>query len=117
MKTFQAHAAQGEIYIQKIDIAPEGLVAVAAEHGKFVISHSESGNSHVIDFAEGVTILEKHDAPTGMRLLYALLEQPAVLRQDAATPHDAIVLEPGIYAMRIAREYDPFAEQARRVAD
>ena len=117
MKKFDTHAAQGEIYIQKISGVPEGVVAVAVEKGKFVISHSESGNSHVIDADDGVTVMEKPDAPEGMRLLYALLEKPTTLYQDAATPHDKIHLEPGIYAFRVAREFDPFAEQVRLVAD
>lgn len=117
MKTFSTHAAQGEIYIQKIDAVPEGLAPVAVEEGVIVIAHSESGNSHVIDDREGVTVLEKPDAPEGMRLLYALIEKPATLYQNAASPHEGIHLEPGIYALRIAREFDPFTEQARQVAD
>lgn len=117
MKTFKTRAAQGEIYIQKVTELPEGMVPVAAQNGKFVISHSESGNSHVIDAVAGVTVMEKSTAPTGMKILYALLENPVSLYQDADTPHDSIRLEPGIYAFKIAREFDPWTEQARQVAD
>lgn len=115
MKTF----AQGEIYARKIETMPEGLTPFSEKHkGAWVISHSESGNHHVIEDA-GVTVMERtKDVPKGMRILYALVEQPTELRQDAGgNPHEAHALEPGIYEMRIAREYDPFSEQARRVAD
>lgn len=115
MNTF----AQGEIYARKIDELPDGLSAFNEKKGNaFVISHSESGNHHVIDDA-GVTVMERTtDVPKGMRILYAIVEAPTQLRQDAGVDaHEAHDLAPGIYEMRIAREYDPFTEQARRVAD
>lgn len=112
-------AAQGEITIFRIDgELPAGLI----EHnekdrlGRPIISHSESGNHHILADA-GVDVLEKPDAPEGMRILYALLDKPTALIQDAAGGHGEHKLEPGLYEMRIAREFDPFAEQARRVAD
>jgi len=64
-----------------------------------------------------VDVLEKPDAPAGMRILYAILDQPAALIQSADKPHGQHQLQPGIYEFRIAREFDPFLEQARMVAD
>lgn len=55
--------------------------------------------------------------PEGRGRLYALLDRPVRLFQDAPDAHGEHVLEPGVYEFRIAREFDPFAEQARRVAD
>ena len=52
-----------------------------------------------------------------MKVLYAILDSPAALIQDAAAPHAGYPLPPGFYELRIAREFDPFAEQARIVAD
>ena len=112
--------AQGEIYCRTIDAVPEGLTPFTEKdrNGSWLVSHSESGNHHVID-APGVTVMERTDnVPPGMRILYAIVKEPSTLRQDAgATAHGAHDLAPGIYEMRIAREYDPFTEQARRVAD
>lgn len=110
--------AQGEISIFAIDTLPEGLVPFneTDQGGRAIISHSESGNHHLLD-APGVTVLEKPDAPEGMRILYALLDKPTRLFQDAGDAHGEHMLEPGIVEFRIAREFDPFAEQARRVAD
>lgn len=110
--------AQGEITIFRIVGAmPSGLVAHSEKDrlGRPIISHSESGAHHVLD--AGVTVLEKPDAPEGMRVLYALLEKPVRLFQDAPDAHGEHMLEPGLIEFRVAREFDPFSEQVRRVAD
>lgn len=115
MKTF----AQGEIYARKIECLPEGLTDFKerTESGAWIISHSESGHHHLID-APGVTVMERTEGvPAGLRILYAIVEEPSQLRQDAGNAHEAHDLSTGFYEMRISREYDPFAEQARRVAD
>lgn len=109
---------QGEIRVNRIDALPEVEMRPHAEKigAAFVISHSEQGNHHVID--GDVEVMERtQDVPAGMRILYAIVKAPTALRQDAATPHKAIPLPPGIYEMRLKREFDPFAEQVRRVAD
>ena len=111
-------AAQGEITIFRIEGAmPSGLVEHTEKDdlGRPIISHSESGNHHVLDSA--VDVLEKPDAPEGMRILYALLDRPTALVQDAPDAHGEHMLAPGLYEFRVAREFDPFAEQARLVAD
>jgi hypothetical protein len=62
--------------------------------------------------------MERTDnVPEGMQIIYALLDAPASLVQDAPVPHGGYDLAPGAYCFKISREYDPFAEQARRVAD
>ena len=109
--------AQGEITIFRVGAMPEGLTVHTEKdaRGRPIISHSESGNHHVLDRA--VAVMEKPDAPEGMRILYALLDEPTDLIQDASDAHGSHTLAAGIYEMRIAREFDPFSEQVRRVAD
>lgn len=108
--------AQGEITIFKISKLPDGLAA--STEGRTtkgaIISHSESGHHHVL--TGGAEVLERVSV-VGMKCLYAILDEPAELIQDAAVPHDSHSLPAGIYEFRLAREFDPFAEQARRVAD
>lgn len=109
--------AQGEITIIKLDALPEDMETRPAERTAkgWIVSHSESGNHHILT---GGTVMERIDElPEGMRKLYALLDEPAALIQDAPVPHGGYDLEPGAYEFRISREYDPFAEQARQVAD
>lgn len=109
--------AQGEITIIRIDALPDGVATKPAEkHGDaWIISHSESGHHHVLT---GGDVMERTEGVRpGMAVLYAILENPERLIQDAAVPHEGYDLPAGIYEFRIAREFDPFAEQARRVAD
>lgn len=110
--------AQGEVMIFRLlDTMPTGLVPMTDidRLGRPIIGHSESGHHHVLERA--VAVMEKPDAPNGMRILYALLEEPTMLIQDATDAHGAHSLPAGLYEFRIAREFDPFMEQARLVAD
>jgi hypothetical protein len=117
-KTFQAAAAQGEVNLRRVAELPTGLVPVQPEHGRFIVGHSESGHHHSLPDVEGVIVMERvKDVPEGMKIFYAVLENPTALSQDAASPHETVALDPGIFEIKISREYDPFAEQARRVAD
>ena len=117
MLRFDKIAAQGEITIRRIDKMPKGCTPLALEDGRLVIGHSETGHNHVLSRSDAnVMVLDK--PPEGMRLLYAILESPTSL--DHLRPHDtheSIMLEPGIYEFRVAREYDPYAELARAAAD
>lgn len=111
--------AQGEIYARKVEALPSGLVSFTerSKSGEWIISHSESGHHHLLG-AAGVDVMERtENVPNGMRILYAIVKEPTRLYQDAAVPHGEHVVDPGIYEFRIAREYDPIMEQARRVAD
>lgn len=112
-------AQQGEVKVFKIEALPEGITTREPERnraGAAIISHSESGHHHVI---AGADVLERTDnVPEGMSILYAIVKNATTLEQDAAVPHGKIPLEAdSIYELRVSREYDPFAEQARRVAD
>lgn len=118
MKNRENVGAQGEVMIFRIaGQMPDGLVPLndLDRKGRPIIGHSESGHHHVLERA--VTVMEKPDAPAGMRVLYALLDEPTVLIQDAMDAHGSHMLPAGLYEFRIAREYDPFMEQARLVAD
>ena len=113
----QVIGQQGEVRIIKIDAIPEDMETKKADRVAkgYVISHSESGHHHVLT---GGDVMERTSGvPAGMQILYAILESPEALIQDAAVPHGGYDLEAGIYEFRISREFDPFAEQARRVAD
>lgn len=108
--------AQGEITIIQLDTLPymESTHVERNQKG-WIISHSEKGHHHLLT---GGNVMERTDnIPEGMKKLYAILEEPAQLIQDAAVPHEGYVLNPGIYEFRIAREYNPFLEQARIVMD
>jgi hypothetical protein len=123
MKTFNHVAAQGEITIRRLgDLPknsklPKGFTAMKPEAGKFIVGHSETGHHHVID-ATGSTIGVMDQPPAGMRILYAILENPLALEHlRGHDTHETITNEPGVFEIRIAREFDHYAELARQSAD
>lgn len=109
--------AQGEIRIEHLSELPHGVVQVNVDRTATgaIISHSESGNHHVL--TGDCDIFEDAAPPAGMKILYAILRDPQSLIQEAPVPHEKHELPVGIVAFRMRREFDPFAEQARRVAD
>ena len=106
--------AQGEVTLIKISAIPaDANETVQPEAGRYIVGHSESGNLHVLD-AEGVTLCRR----PGADILYAIVANPTVLRQEkSGAPHAPIPVQPGAYRIVISREFNPFTEQARRVAD
>lgn len=113
----QVIGQQGECRIVKIDALPVNMQTKKAERAAkgYIISHSESGHHHVLT---GGDVMERTDnVPEGMQVFYAILDAPEKFIQDAAKPHGGYALDPGIYRFDVSREFDPFAEQARRVAD
>ena len=119
MKTFNITAAQGEISIRRISKVPGGdLAPLSLEGGRYVIGHSETGHHHILSRTDGVEVMVLDKPPAGMRILYAILESPTSLDHlREFDTHESIMLEPGMYEFRIAREFDPYAEMARLAAD
>lgn len=123
MKSFSIRAAQGEITIIRIGDAPptksfpEGYTELKPENGKLVVGHSETSHHHVVNPKDAsVAVLDR--APEGMRILRMIVENPTSL--DHLRPHDtheSIAVQPGMYEIRIGREFDPYEEIARRQAD
>jgi len=117
MKTFNQTAAQGEIHIKKINSIPHGALPVKAENGLYIIGHSETGHCHVMTM-ERAQVFEAAVSPAGMRVLYAILDEPKELvHQRPHDTHETIVHAPGMYEFRLGREYDHYADLARKQAD
>lgn len=113
----QVIGQQGEVRIIKLDALPDGFASSGVERCAkgYIIAHSERGNHHVLTHGE---VMEKTSGvPAGMRIFHALLDSPAEFVQDAPHAHGSFQLEAGVYEFRVSREYNPFAEQARQVAD
>lgn len=118
MKAFKFVAAQGEVNIRRIDAVPSGLTKITPEGGLLIVGHSESGHHHGFRDGPGVSVMERtKNVPQGMKILYAILENPTALIQDTSSPHEPLMLDEGVYEIRIAREFDPFLQRARQVAD
>lgn len=117
MRILETLGAQGEIRIYRVDAIPGNVKPLAKEQGQLIIGHSETGHHHVL-IADRAQVFEADTAPQGMRILYAILESQGELKHlrghDTHAPH---AFEPGVYMFRTDREYDQYAELARRVAD
>lgn len=117
MKTFEKCAAQGDVLFVKVDVIPEGLVEQKPnEHGEVVVTHSETGHSHVM-------VLDRSPEPAvqmfnGDNPLVSWLKvnRPTSLdhKRDHHT-HESIMFQPGMYEVRRQREQTP--EGWRQVAD
>lgn len=109
---------QGEVRMHPIAKLPAcELREIKPTNGVIIVGESESHHHHVLD-ADGVTVMERTSVvPAGMRILYAIVEKATTLRQTAGNPHGSHVIEPGTYEIPIKREFNPFTEQARMVAD
>jgi hypothetical protein len=112
---------QGDVYIKQVTKLPDGLEPIDREKGKVVLAHGEvTGHMHAISekhvqhFRDaGLEDRLKSEggfrARTGGAIPFTYLEvnsEPATLRHEE---HDPIVLDPGLYEIRIQREYTPQA--------
>lgn len=112
MKTFKNVAAQGDIYIRKIDALPANAVPVPAEKGRLIVTHSETGHHHVM----GSDTVTMHRLPDSIMDCFLVVDEPTAL--EHLRPHDtheSIMFDKGVYHVRRQREY--VLEGWRRVVD
>lgn len=110
--------SQGELTFIKLsdDADMTGKPFCDAENGRWIVGHSETGHHHVIDRAP-VQIVER-EAPVGVRILRMIVSEPVACEHlRGFDTHAPVNLTPGNWEVRTAREYDPLAKIARRVAD
>lgn len=122
MKIIDKVAAQGEIYIRRIDDAPKNFLRggnpLTPEGGRYIIGHSESGHMHSMA-PGGVDVVEMPPPSAGVRLLRMIVRDP-LKELEHERPHDThetLGFAPGLYELRIGREYDPYAQLARQQMD
>jgi hypothetical protein len=105
-------AQHGEVFLQRIDKAPEGRPT--EKHKAFTVGHSETGHHHVLESATEFEVMpgdEKHD-------LYLRLFEPAKLvHKKTFDIHETETIVPGDYAVYQKTEYDPFRDVVRAVFD
>lgn len=106
-------AAQGDLYIKRIESLPDGVRPVTPSDGVYIVAHSETGHHHVVE-AEGCEYFESDDPLTAyLRVIDATEVTLKHLR--SLDTHEPITIGPGIYRIRRQREHTP--EGWRRVAD
>jgi hypothetical protein len=104
MKAFVGkYVAQGDCNIFKIDEIPAGIpLAEKDELGRYVLAHSETGHSHVID-GNTVRVYEQDEFISYLDVQ----EESNVVHLRSFHTHDPITLPPGKYRIARQREYTP----------
>ena len=102
----------GEAILRKVGEVPSGAKKAQEGAKSFIIAPSEtSGNHHCIKVKDGCELYEKDG------VLYLENEVETEVFCVDATRHDSITLEPGVWKIDRAKEYDFISEEVRRVAD
>jgi len=115
MKTFKNFAAQGDIYIRRVeDGVPEGATKVDTENGYLIVTHSETGHNHVMEAKNGQ--VEMYNLPDDIMNCLLVVNEPSMLEHLRGNDtHEPILFEAGTYQVRRQREYTP--EGWKRVED
>jgi len=110
MKTYY----HGECLLMKSCKLPEGLKKVKLfDKGCYRLADSEtSGNFHLLEAKEGVELFEDSNG-----VLWLKNDVPTEVYCAIKERHDNITLEPGIWEIDKAREYDYMTDLTRKVAD
>lgn len=112
MNTFKNTAAQGDLYIKRVDALPEGLNQAPIKNGQYIAAHSETGHNHVLAADQCVM----YDADEFVSYLEVPENNVVVLRHlRSFDTHGPIEIGPGKYRLTRQREYTP--EGYRRAAD
>ena len=97
---------QGDVVGRKLDKMPDGKQSNVTRK-RLVLSHGESGHSHVIEDDEAELI------QIGDRMLLKLTKAATVQHEK----HHAITLEPGIWEIGRVKEHDYLSGMTRQVMD
>lgn len=100
---------QGDVFIQPVESIPNGANPVAATSRGYVLAEGEvTGHAHVIDKVADLEFVEKDG------MFYIKNKTPVTVKHEE---HKPVTIPAGTWQIRGVREYDHFAEEARRVAD
>ncbi len=110
MKTF----THGEVILMKVNKLPEGLKAVKLfKKGCYRLADSEtSGNFHLLEAKEGVELFEDKNG-----VLWLKNDVPTDVYCAVKERHDNITLEPGVWEIDRAQEFDYLTDMTRKVSD
>lgn len=111
MKTVNIAAAQGDIFLRKIEKLPSNLTDKTPKDHRLVVTHSETGHDHIIT-SKAARIFEGQDP---LVCFLSLGEMADLVHLRDYDTHQTLRLTPGIWEVRRQREYTP--EGWRRVED
>ena len=104
----------GEVLLIKRNELPKDLKPVKLfQNNCYKLADSEqSGNFHLLEAKEGVELFEDSDG-----VLWLKNEIPVDVYCAVKERHDNRTLEPGVWEIDLAQEYDFLTEETRKVSD
>jgi len=117
MKTFKNQAAQGDLFIRRIDKLPDGIKRIDSVKGQYIVAHSETGHNHVIVDRPNISMFTTGDAMVSYLQVVEATDSSEIFIEHLRNfdTHESIRIDTGIYEIRRQREYTP--EGWRRVED
>ena len=102
----------GENIFKPLNEMPEGKVS---RHKLFIAGHSESGHHHILESETEFEVIEPENL--GDSIFVSLLTPAKVTHKKSFEIHETKVLEPGVYEVYPAQEYNPFTKVMERQFD
>ena len=109
MKTFNNCAAQGDLYIRRIEALPKDAKLVEAVKNQFVVAHSETQHNHVIEAKPNISLYTTGDPMVSYLEVIEATEATETLLEHLRSfeTHETIKIPNGIFEIRRQREYTP----------
>lgn len=104
----------GEVGIYQRDKLPKGLKKVKSKEDKYILADSETtGNHHCLENKPGVELFREDEDG----ILWMKTSVPVDVFCVIKERHDTITLEPGVYEIDKAKEYNYLNDEVMNVAD
>lgn len=102
----------GEVLFFETDKIPTDAKKIKCDKDFFVVGESEThGNDHRISICEDVELFERDG------IFYIKNNVPVKVYCPKEGRHDEVILEPSIWEVDKAKEYDYFEQELRNVRD
>ena len=98
---------QGDVILVKVESTPKGVKINRGSRGLVLAEGEITGHAHTIT-DDGCELINANGKT------YLSVEKEVTLNHEE---HNAVKIPPGKYEVRIAREYDHFEEETRKVID
>lgn len=101
---------QGDVFLTRAEIPAGARCRMPGKRGHVLAEGEATGHAHTIEATPDVKLYERN----GVLYLAIIGDKPTTVRHEE---HKPVTVPPGTYQVGRVREYDPFAEEARQVAD
>lgn len=114
-KEFEKVVAQGDMLMVKVDGVPDEVKRQHPINGELIITHSETGHSHVIKESEGVELYQH--ANDNLKAYLVVENEPVdLVHKRSYHTHETVRINKGVYAIFRQRQEDIYGE-IRQVVD